>query len=294
VLPLVYDLLRFALELRRYTTEVFPVDWRRNLELAAQQLVRRIRSAILDGKPLHLIAHSQGALVARRALQILHDNGEEHVLVRIRTLLLLAPANFGTFSAAFAIAGSNSLLPLVNRYAVVPTAGLQPVLASMSGLYQLLPWDPERVPWLRCHPDFGTATFWRPSVDVDRLRRFFGWGAAIDTSFFNDRTHILLGDRPTASGVEYLGGSLQATEFMRGDGTVTHACSVLPGVPAHVVAGAEHSTIAMSRSAIHAAMEILAGRRPQLEEVVHGSDYHTGISPAVHLATHGPESGAKV
>jgi hypothetical protein len=150
-LPLVYDLLRADLELRRYTTEIHPVDWRKDLDLAAQRLVNRLRALVRAGRPIHLIAHSQGALVARRALQLLNEAADREALDQVRHLVLLGPANFGTFSAAFAIAGTHSLIEPLRRFAVEPAAGFRPTLASMSGTYQLLPWDADRVPWLKAN-----------------------------------------------------------------------------------------------------------------------------------------------
>src|SRR5262249_57779672 len=68
VLPIIYALLRVDLEPRRYSVALFPVDWRKNLDTAAGRLQDRL-GELIDGtsKPIHVIAHSQGALVARRA-----------------------------------------------------------------------------------------------------------------------------------------------------------------------------------------------------------------------------------
>jgi hypothetical protein len=74
-IPIFYDLLRLALEARRYTTAVFAVDWRRDLELAAQGLRDRLAElgSGASPRPVHVVAHSQGAMVARRALQLLGE-----------------------------------------------------------------------------------------------------------------------------------------------------------------------------------------------------------------------------
>ena len=54
-------------------------------------------------RPLHIIAHSQGTMVARRAVQ---QVGEDLARQLVNNLVLLGPATAGTFAAAFAIAGS--------------------------------------------------------------------------------------------------------------------------------------------------------------------------------------------
>src|SRR5262245_13025381 len=112
VLPFIYDLLRLDLEPRRYSVALFPVDWRKDLEAAAGRLRDRLAELIAgSSRPIHVIAHSQGALVARRALALLRgDLGEAAVLGRIANLVLLGPANFGSFAAAFALAGNHDFI----------------------------------------------------------------------------------------------------------------------------------------------------------------------------------------
>jgi len=70
--------------------EFHPVDWRKDLEVAAYGLVQRILENRRNStKPLFLAAHSQGALVARRALQML---GPEAARRMVQHVLLLGPA----------------------------------------------------------------------------------------------------------------------------------------------------------------------------------------------------------
>lgn len=283
-LPYLYDVLRLALEVRRYTVEVFPVDWRKDLEIAAGLLAARLR-ALASGsrRPIHLIAHSQGALVARRAVQLL---GRREARWIVRHLILLGPANFGSFSAAFALAGNHSLLPVVRRFAKDPPRGFQPVLASMSGVYQLLPFDRDRTPWLADH-DYGVPAFWKRPIDEDRLARFYGWARAIDSSFLDDVTAVILGDNsgsPTTGGVGYSGSTLvDVPDFnLPGDGTVTHSCSVLPGVRTYLAPGTEHSMLATYRSVIDAVRDLLVDRGVGLQQV--SSDPADHLQPLVGQA----------
>lgn len=285
-LPLFYDLLRLTLEVRRYNTEFFPFDWRRDLDIAAWRLSRRLRELGNDPRPLHLIAHSQGALVARRALQILGSSLSRRIVSR---LILLGPANFGSFSSVLALAGGGDTLSLLRRLAVEPHRGFQPVLASMSGLYQLIPWDPQRAPWL-AEVDLQIPESWGPHTPIDstRLRRFLGWGRSIDTSFFDDRTTLILGDyraEPTPGGVTL--GSLQPSAIpsyaLPGDGTIPHSLAVLPGVRTLLASGAEHSMLAASRTVLKAVRDLLVGRDPQLPET--SSDPHAYLPPHSQTVT---------
>jgi pimeloyl-ACP methyl ester carboxylesterase len=261
-LPAVYDLLRLALRLDGYGVSVHPVDWRKDLDTAADALVVRLRALATAGQPIHLIAHSQGAPVARRALQKLRDTADAATLNLVTHLVLLGPANFGTFSAAFAIAGTSSLLTVLRRYAVSPGQGFPRVAASMTGLYQILPWDELRIPWLKANR-LGTPDFWAPAphIDADRLGRFFGWGGRTDTGFFNDRTRVILGDnygQPTYAGAAFQDGNLMPSTGLDSDGTVTHSCAVLPGTATYLAAGTEHWRLPMYPGVIRAVLSLLA------------------------------------
>src|SRR5262245_16673000 len=187
--PPVYDLLRADLELRRYAVQIFPFDWRKNIEEGAQRLANLIRSRLAQRpRPLHVVAHSQGSLVARRALQLV---GAETARRLVRNLVLLGPASFGTLAAAFAIAGSHETIETVKRLGVTLPEDFTQVLQSFTGLYQLLPWkqgtlaegfDPQKL---------AAQAFWKSGVDPNRLEFGFEWGAKIDTAFFADRTTIV-------------------------------------------------------------------------------------------------------
>lgn len=268
-IPFFYDLLRLDLELRRYTVEIFPVDWRKNLEVAAGLLAARLQALAGESRrPIHLIAHSQGALVARRALGLLGSAAAQRI---VQHLVLLGPANYGSFSAAFAIAGNHSLIPTLRRLAVEPPQGFQPVLASMTGAYQLLPFDRGRVPWLAQH-DYRQPSFWKMPIDVPRLRQFHAWARSLDTAFFNDRTAVILGDNhgaPTTGGLTYSDSLLQdAPDFgLVGDGTVPSSCAVLPGTRTYLAPGTEHSMLATYRHVIAAVRDVLSDRTPALQEV---------------------------
>src|SRR5690606_28864733 len=119
-----------------------PFDWRKNMEESARSLAEILRARLgrRDDRPLHLIAHSQGSLVARRALQIL---GARTARQLVRHLVLLGPASYGTFSAAFALAGNHEMLELFQRFYVAIPDNFTTTLQTFTGLYQLLPWKQE-------------------------------------------------------------------------------------------------------------------------------------------------------
>ena len=269
-IPIVYDVLRLALEARRYTTATFGVDWRRDLEVAA----RGLRDRILelgggpDPWPVHLVAHSQGAMVARRALQLL---GEADARRIVQNLVLLGPANAGSFSAALAISGDHESIPMLRKLTFEPQSGFNSVFATMSGLYQLLPWDDARLPSLT-EPEHavGRPEFWRGKAPADeaRLRRFYGWARQIDTGFFDDRTTVILGDyfgQKTPAKVAFdPGGRLTVTAQYDGDGTVPHCNAVLPGTRTFLATQTDHTLLPTYRKVVGAVREVLADRTPDL------------------------------
>lgn len=264
-LPILYDLLRLTLEIEGYTVEFLGVDWRKDMDLTAAQCATRLRILSAQQCVVHLVAHSQGALIARKAIQIL---GATDACDVVKNMILVGPANYGTFSAALALGSGHMFLRWAHLLLVEPLRGFQRVLSSMTALYQLLPWDATRLSWsdVRC---LGSASFWQTELDSVRLRKFFGWGSSISTDFFNDRTVVILSDdggRSTVGGVEFRSSVLHniAAFGLPGDGTVPHACSVLPGVSTYVVPGSEHSTMCINEDIIKLVVDIITARDIQL------------------------------
>jgi pimeloyl-ACP methyl ester carboxylesterase len=262
-IPLLYVPLKTDLEIRRYDVMTFGFDWRKNVDESAILLADLIRQRLSrPPKPLHIIAHSQGALVARRAIQFLGSD-DAHKLVN--RLVLLGPATGGTFAAAFAIAGNHGLLESLRKWGIHPPDGFKEVLQSMSGLYQLLPWQTDNLSWLgEAENDLRNPEFWKSEVDEHRLKEYYAWGKGVDTRFFNDRTAIILGGAPTVGGVKFQNGILveDPDYAVSGDGTVPDSLARLEGVSTYKAEGVEHMNLAASRTAIRAVRDLLAGRLP--------------------------------
>jgi hypothetical protein len=269
-LPILYDLLRLNLSvgLTRYSVATFPVDWRKDVEATARRLRDTLQGLTGSGnRPIHLVAHSQGALVARRGLQLLAAAaGEGAVRDRLKSLVLLGPANYGSFEAASGLAGNHQLIQMISPFVVPPATGFRAVLQSMSGLYQLLPYDSGRLPVLdEPGHQVGQSGFW-PVIDADRLGRFYGWARGIDTTFFNDRTVVILGDNytpgtaSTATGVVYVGDDMRVTHLGRGDGTVPDCCAYLDGVRTYRVRNTVHVRLPTYLRVMSAVRDVLGGR----------------------------------
>lgn len=269
-LPALYDLLRGDLEFRRYSVQIFPFDWRKDIGRSADLLSDLIRGRIgRKPRPLHVIAHSQGTLVARKAIQNL---GAEQAHRLVNNLVLIGPASFGTFSAALAISGDHASIETIRRLGVQVPGNFPQVLQSFTGLYQLLPWNKTLFDNGFDPTEMGKPKFWETGVEADRLKYGFAWGGDVNTAFFNDRTTIILGDKPTVGAVKFVAGVLTPDGEVQGDGTVPDFLAKLPGVRTYRAQGAEHSVLPMQLSVMAAVRAVLRGDAPQATG---------GVSPAL-------------
>lgn len=255
-LPIVYSALRYYLESGRCEARIAGFDWRKNLDESALLLVDTIRAFANEHpeRPFFLIAHSQGSLVARRALQLL---GKDEARRLVNRLILLGPASYGTFSAAFAIAGNHSTIEALARLGLHWPDDMNAVLQSMSGLYQLLPWKEGTVGMPT--DQLGQASFWETGCDAKRLNEYFKWGASLDTEFFHDRTTIILGDDPdTTDAVAFDNGVLISTHETQGDGTVPDQCAIVEGVTdLSRATGASHMRLPLNREVMQTVWRII-------------------------------------
>ena len=279
-IPLIYGILKYDLEVRRYSARIFGVDWRKDLEESALALAKVIRARADERfRPLHVVAHSQGTMVARRALQLL---GADLARQLVKNLVLLGPATAGSFSAITALTGNHAFLEMVRRWGIAPPFGFDKTLQSMSGLYQLIPWrstavgrstDPimaRPLEWVAANKEkMKGAGFWSRGIEPARLEAFLGWGEKVDTSFFNDRTSIILGDVwPTVGGVKLQGDHYEDDPNFNttGDGTVPDALALISGVSrVYKVAKTEHMMLPASPTVVAAVRDILADRTPRVE-----------------------------
>ena len=267
--PAIYDLLWADLNFRGYDPTIAPFDWRKDLERSAVLLADQIRNRAGQGsRPLHLIAHSQGTLVARRAVQLVGESTANRVL---KNLVLLGPASFGTFASALALSGDHQSLATVQKFGVTLPPDFRSVFQSFTGLYQLLPWDKDKFDGAGVGFDpeaMKLVDFWQSGIQTDRLKHGFGWAEGIDASFFNDRTSIILGDQPTVGAVKFgADGVLRADgATVQGDGTVPDFLAKIPGVRRiYRASGVDHMTLPMHTTVMAAVRAILRGDTPALD-----------------------------
>lgn len=268
--PLIYTNLHWKLELNRCQTTYFPVDWRKNLEESAERLANQlVARSNANQRPIYVVAHSQGALVARRAIEILGQDVARQV---VKHLVMIGPANRGTFSALFAIAGSHESIEMAKKYFLNPPPEFITALQSMNGVYQLLPLkpdDPNILPYLRDN-DISQVAYWQRfniAVDATRLAKFYGWARRIKTDFFSDRMTIILGDQKTAGGAK-LGKNRAGQDVLvpdeqfnvSGDGTVPDVLAILSHVRTYRAEGASHMWMGMNPDVVEAVAAVIVDR----------------------------------
>ncbi|WP_425619294.1 hypothetical protein NA78x_003032 [Anatilimnocola sp. NA78] len=261
VVPLAYDLLGWFLWMNGYSVNYAPYDWRKHLDESARKLEQMIRDHYAQtSAPVRIIAHSQGSLVARRALQLL---GAENAKQMVQMLVLLGPATFGTFSAVQALVGTIHELEMFRRFAINVPLNVERVFQSMSGLYQLIPWNKELMPSVISLRD---ASFWKTGIDKDRLN-LCGWAKNIDARFFNDRTRIILGDAETVESVSFENNRLIPKYTTAGDGTVPDLFAKIQGVTTYKAPKATHGLMAANYVVCKSVISLLGGSSPNIRNL---------------------------
>ena len=264
---------------------MFAYDWRKHMQNC--RVAKRLKESISQtfqntGKPVHIITHSQGCLVARLALEQLADElGTGAAKTMLGQVIMLGPANYGSFIAALAISGDIEEIPNSKMFKVI-AGRIQPVEASFTALYLMMPWDDQRTPSLQ-DPDFDVRlqTFWNKlqsfTIEDARLAAAFPngstntWGETTfdltlaSTTYFLDQTSLILGRHPyrkTAGGVQIEDGELTVNHDydLPGDGWVPDEFAKLAGTKATYWAEfTGHIQLAMSGRVINAILNILNG-----------------------------------
>lgn len=242
-----YLKLKLALERVGFDVRFHAYDWRQDVLALGAQLRARLRAE--RRRPVSIVAHSMGGLVARAAM----CGDSEQTIAR---LIMLGTPNFGSFATVLALRG---VYPPVHKIAMLDhendaDAHAQQVFATFSGLYQLLP-APEHCAGL----DLRSVANWPrhgPRPLASGLKRSASYRLHLAPA--DARCALIVGvDQPTVTAVRRQRGEFEFEVTNRGDGTVPLSLALLDGVRTYYVAEG-HTELPSNSRVVAAVLDLLA------------------------------------
>ncbi len=252
VLLFSYAKLKLQLEIAGRRALFHAYDWRLGLEELGAQLAARI---VADGRPVILVAHSMGGLVARMAVRMLPRRW-------VRRLIMLGTPNEGSFAAVQALRGTYPFVRRMSRLDHKHSAEhlAAKVFGTFPGLYHMLPLRRlEGVDLLdpRDWPADG------PTPNAQILGQVAAVRAALAPAD-SRMVHIVGVDQETAIGMRRTAAGFEYDMTRNGDGTVPLALARLPKLKTYFVEEL-HGNLANNARVIPAIIDLVRrGRTRQL------------------------------
>ena len=224
-----------------WNVEPFAYDWRKDLDQAAEGLKSLVETKFKD-QPVHLVAHSMGGLVSRNFIRLypkVWKAMSEPKKVQGGRLIMLGTPNYGSYAIAQAMVAKDKLVKWLA--AADLRHDLDEVLDVLNGFvgsYQLLPSPAKLLPSEQALYDRGAwGRYPIVPAHLQRARRFHTeLDTAVATTDPERMTYIAGCNQETLTGVTIDGpGLFEFGATLKGDGRVTHALGLLPGVPTYYV-----------------------------------------------------------
>jgi triacylglycerol esterase/lipase EstA (alpha/beta hydrolase family)/CHAT domain-containing protein len=264
---------------QRHDVVEFPYDWRMSIDDSAASLLVTLQALVSaddrpDGQRIHIIAHSMGGLVVRRARQLAaRGDGPGPFPELDGNIVLLGTPSHGSFAVPLALVGRHSLVSNLARLDVcLNRRQWLDVMWTFPGLIELLP-DPLGVgragtkngdlEWLY---EIGRWVDGPDPADVrpdptDIRRRLDGarefWSdLRADTG---EGLHVVLGDgHQTPIGLRPVGADqFEVALGPDGDGTVSIACGKLDQATTYYAHGTRHGDLVRDKKVLAAVGQLL-------------------------------------
>ena len=258
VILLAYLKLKLRLKIAGFDADFHPYDWRRSLREAGAVLADTIQK---DSRPVSLVAHSMGGLVARAALP---KAGE-----KVARLIMLGTPNYGSFAPAQVIRGTYDV---VQKVAAVDlkhdaTELCNQVFSTFPGLYEMLP-SPEKFTAINLYD----RSAWPKTGPQPRANLLSGVKPVIDLlAPADDRFFLIAGvNQDTVVGIHLKDGEFEYEVSPDGDGTVPLSFARQANIPEDQVYYVEegHGSLPNNGSVESAAIDLLAsGKTSALSNV---------------------------
>lgn len=252
----------------------FAYDWRLSIVAAAERFGRELDRAMQDagarGKPLRIVAHSMGGLVARLALK---DRWEAFKAIPGSRLLQLGTPNAGSHSIAAVLMARDDFVQTIERWFdwQHDMREFLEIVRDFPGVLELLPWPGDNGLAVDGN-DYFDAGVWQDWFDRDRDgRKGKSWrppraeplayaraaitalrGAGLDPAC----TLYVAGHAPTPIGVRITDGQVEIGWIEEGDGRVPWKTGIPPQVAVWYTE-AVHGDLANHSKAYAAYLELL-------------------------------------
>ncbi len=223
-----------------WNVEPFAYDWRKDLDQAAERLKDLVETKFKN-QPVHLVAHSMGGLVSRNFIRLypkVWKGMSEPKKVQGGRLIMLGTPNYGSHAIAQAMVAKDKLVKWLA--AADLRHDLDEVLEVLNGFvgsYQLLP-SPAKLP--AAEQGLYDSRIWgRYPIVASHLQRAKEFHASLDAAATIDperMTYIAGCNQETLCAVKVdTPGLFEFDTTFKGDGRVTHALGLLPGVSTYYV-----------------------------------------------------------
>jgi pimeloyl-ACP methyl ester carboxylesterase len=247
---------------QNWNTRTFWYDWRKPLDIAADELRARITSWFGPDARVHLVAHSMGGLVARTYIarhrdhwNALRDDG----MRRGGRLVMLGTPNHGSFAVPHILTGLEHMVRLLARVDLRHSREeIMAIVRTFIGVYEMMPSPHIDPAWTPLYDSATWGVLGVPQRHLDHARAHHDLlaGAGVDAERM---LYVAGSDQATWNGVAdwaRLGSTDGYTAGYDGDGRVPHRLGLLDGVATWYVR-AEHGALPQTREILAVIDELL-------------------------------------